>query len=109
MIRLPRYVMFIAVLFCWPTMVFGEPVAEPEPTYVANVGQNQLFILPEPCQLGGWFAKWRKARWLFNGQTFDACWKLEREATGGLVVKTVDDAGDTGSIPLAMFKQAQGV
>lgn len=79
---------------------------EPNVTFVAEVGENKLFIFPEPCTLGGWFEKWRKARWVFDGQSFEACWKLQRDHEGNIQVHTVDAAGDAGSVPVGYFKKA---
>lgn len=90
----------------WATKAYPE---EPQAVaFVAEAGDNKLFIFPDPCPLGGWFEKWKKARWVFNGQSFEACWRIQRDGDG-LYVHTVDAAGDAGVMPVDLFKKVEAI
>lgn len=96
-------VLLLAIIF-WPM----EARAEAAAVYAAPLGLNKLVIYQDPCPLGGWFAKWKRATWLISGKPFDACWKAVR-GLEGVDIKTIDAAGDTGSVPLGMFKREEGI
>lgn len=83
--------------------------ASPSTVLVAEVGENRLSIFQDTCALGGWFATWKKALWFYRGRNVDACWTIRRSADDGqYYADTVDADGDTGSIPMAMFRKAKG-
>lgn len=95
-------------LICWPMLALAETAQKP--TSVAEIGGgNKLFIFHEPCPLGPWFTKWQKGRWIFAGKPYDACWRIERDANDNIVIKTVDDNGDTGSVPAQIFKKLKAI
>ena len=78
-------------------------------TLVAVVGENRLFLFPDPCPLGGWFATWKKAQWFYEGKPVEACWRAQRHGDGYVYADTVDAEGDAGAIPIAMFRKQEGV
>lgn len=77
-------------------------------TLVAEIEGNKLFLFHEPCSLGGWFTKWKKARWDYEGKSFEACWRLQL-GPDGLYVETVDANGDAGSVPTPFFKTVEAI
>lgn len=99
-----RILLLLALL--WPAILFADE--EPTSSFVAQLGDNKLFLYPERCELGAWFVRWHKARWVFNGKSFDGCWTLGRH-DGGIFVHTVDESGDTGSVPVAAFRKEEGI
>ena len=71
-------------------------------------GGNSLTLMEEPCQLGGWFLKWKKALWVWNGEAQEACWSLQPTPQGPMVM-TVDSAGDNGALQPQWFTKEEGV
>lgn len=102
---LPCWAVLIVVVFCWPSILFADEAA---PTFVAQMGDNKVYLYPAPCPLGGWFAEWRKAQWLYQGKFYESCWRLQRTEQG-VFVHTVDANGDVGSLPASIFKKAQQI
>lgn len=106
--RLAGFVLLLIAVSC-TSIVATKAYGADMPTYVAEMGENKLFIFAEPCALGGWFTTWRKARWLFQGKSFESCWKLQRNADGDLYVHTVDTSGDAGMVPLGAFRKQEAI
>lgn len=96
----------IALAATWPTQAYAE---EESVTMVAEVGTNRLFLFKDPCPLGGWFAKWKRAEWIWDGKPSAACWMMQRDQYGNAYAHTVDDMGEPGVIPLVMFRKADSV
>lgn len=72
------------------------------------IGHNKLSLYSTPCELEGWFKKWKKAEWFWNGDVVPSCWRVQ-QTPDGPVVYTIDALGDVGSIPPEAFKKEEGV
>lgn len=68
--------------------------------YSVSNGNNRLTLTDKDCQLGGWFKGWKVARMVYDGKTYEACWKLQGET-----VVVVDSAGDMSNVPAQAFKK----
>jgi hypothetical protein len=97
--------MCLAILFVAAKNTYG---AEMPPMIYRDSAGNSLTLYQEPCPIGGWFQKWKKALWVWNGKAQEACWSIQRTAEGPMV-STVDSAGDAGSIAPQLFRKEEGV
>lgn len=97
MCKMPRYLLILAVLFCFPSMLFAESLSRED----AN---GKLTLLDEPCKLGGWFDKWKAAKWFFKGKDYEACWSFQSQ-----VVVILDSDGTISVAPPQTFKPDVGV
>ena len=77
-------------------------------TYTLRIGENSVTLTEEPCTLGGWFKDWKKANWIYAGQRYEACWRMQ-QSQNGPIVHTVDSAGDVGSLPPQAFKRDEAI
>lgn len=73
-------------------------------TYSRTDPSGKLTLTKEPCKLGGWFAKWRAARWTYQGKPYDACWN---EQDGFVVI--VDSAGIVSVAPPQHFRKDDSI
>ena len=95
--KLSKWVWVFAFIVCWPSMVFSESLSRED----AN---GKLTLLDEPCKLGGWFEKWRAAKWFYKGKDYEACWSFQSE-----VVIILDSDGTISVAPPQTFKPDVGV
>ena len=83
--------------------------------YAANLSYtwpdgNKLTLLSEPCQLGPWFSNWKRAVYLWGGQTVEACWTGQNAPPPlGPTVYTIDAQGEIGSISVGLFRKDEPV
>lgn len=66
--KLPKYVLLIAVLFCFPTLVFADPLFAFEKDGIRLVLTNEKCALPEVTNLP------YRVTWTQDGQTVEGCW-----------------------------------
>jgi hypothetical protein len=100
MIRLPRYVLFLAVLFCFPTLVFADPLFAFEKDGIRVVLTN------DPCKLSEVSNLPYRATWEEKGQTFEGCWSpsFDRQRVNAFFVSDKSVV----SFPPQMFSRVQG-
>ena len=68
MVALPRYVLFLAILFCFPSMVVARPMA------IAQAEGVTITLHSDECALPGITNLKMKATWFEKGKTFQGCW-----------------------------------
>lgn len=92
-------------LLCFAAAVWlFYPMSAKAETFSARNGDNRLTLSSEPCEIGPWFKQWKKATWYYQGQVFEACWKVM-----GNAVMTIDSAGDLGAMPMQAFKKDEAI
>lgn len=98
-----------ALLIALPLLFWAKKAfADTNMSFVYPGSSNKVTLFQEPCRLGEWFKDWKRAVFLWNEKTFDACWRLQRTQQG-MVVYTIDADGEVGEIPAFAFKKDEGV
>jgi hypothetical protein len=85
-----------------------EAKAEPAVSFTWPNTSNKVTLHMTPCELKPWFKTWKRAVYLWEGQSVEACWKAQRTPEGDLVF-TLDAQGDIGQIPVGAFTRDEGV
>ena len=68
MVKLPRYVLFLAFFFCLPSIVIARPMVQ------ASVQGIVITVHSEDCELKNVVSNLpKKATWVENGKTFEGC------------------------------------
>lgn len=78
-------------------------------TYSLTDMNGKITLTTEPCKLGGWFAKWKAATWLFRGEPYEACWIVQPTAEGALQIVIIDSSGIVSSHSPGAFRKDEGV
>lgn len=105
--KLPRWVVILIYLTCWPAAVFAHP------TLTASNGDS-LILYEAKCEdqailayivangAGKYLDQFKQATLLFGGVTLKSCW-LEHEG----LVYSIDETGDKlQPIPRSAFKDS---
>lgn len=100
MVRLPRFVFWIALLFCLPTLAFSAP------QYAAEADGARIVLHDEPCALKGVSNLRYRATWAEKGKVFEGCWGPRPQE--GLVLGFFEDL-TVVAIPIQMFAKVVGV
>lgn len=67
---------------------------------------DSVTLLDTPCNQGPWFKDWRAARFVYQGKTYESCW---RALPDGQTVVVLDSGGDVSAIPLQAFKRDESI
>jgi hypothetical protein len=97
--KLPRYVKYLAVLFCFPTLVFGKGL------YVAEVSNVRIILTDEPCELKVVSHLPLKATWTQDGKVFTGCWGVMDQTVMGYF----EQDKSVAAMPVGLFKKLQEV
>jgi hypothetical protein len=90
--------MCLALLFVFAREAYGA-------TYSLRAGNGDSITLTEaPCTQGPWFKDWRAARFVYQGKSYESCWRTVQDT-----VLVFDSGGDVSAIPMQAFKLDQGV
>ena len=88
-----KYGVLFAVLFMFAVSVKAGMVARDE-------GGNVITLMTEQCTAGPWMKDWKTASFLYRGQLFKACWRIQ-----GTTVILLDSGGDVTPVPMGAFSQ----
>jgi hypothetical protein len=101
MIALPRYVLFLALIFCFPSIVLAEPI------FAFEKDGIRLVLTNEKCTLGEVTNLPYRATWTEKGQTFEGCWSVafDRQRVNAYFVSD----RSVVSFPPQMFTKVVGV
>lgn len=104
MAKLPKYVFWIAILFCWPSMALSQDK-------FSMTDQNGKLTLEtkKPCELGPWFKAWKAATWMFRGELYPACWRVQEEPDERQHIVVIDSSGIVSSHRPRAFKSDEGI
>ena len=99
MVRLPRYVWLLAIIVCWPTLLFAGPLFQ-----MSGEG-IRVTLYDDPCKVEGVSNLPFRATWEEGGKTFDGCWSpsFDRERVNAFFTDK-----SVVSFPPAMFKRLVG-
>jgi hypothetical protein len=97
--KLPRYVVLLAFLFCFPTLVFGKAI------YAAEVQGIRIVLTDEKCELSVVSNLPLKATWYQGDKVFTGCWGL----MGDTVMSYFEQDRSVAAIPTSVFKKLQDV
>jgi hypothetical protein len=100
MCAMPKYLKYLAVLFCFPTLVFADPLFAFEKDGIRVVLTNDKCALAEVSNLP------YRATWEEKGQTFEGCWSpsFDRQRVNAFFVSDKSVV----SFPPQMFSRVQG-
>ena len=92
-------VVLVILFILWALSSTAKAAAPSE--YIATWPDGStVTITQEPCSIKSpWFAKWKRAYYVWRGAKVEACW-----AGSGDAVFTIDAAGEIGHIPVRAFK-----
>lgn len=65
---------------------------------------DSITLMDTPCTQGEWFKLWKAARFVYQGRSFEACWRVE-----DTMVLVLDAEGDLSSVPMQAFSKDEGV
>ncbi|MDP2621999.1 MAG: hypothetical protein U0990_04035 [Candidatus Nanopelagicales bacterium] len=106
--RIVGIVLAAVAFFC--LIVLGARYAYAEETYSAADQNGKLTImLVTPCPLGPWFKDWKAAKWIFRGQFYDACWRVQPTSDGRPQIVVIDSSGVMSSQSPGAFRKDEGV
>lgn len=98
MVKLPWYFK-LAPLFCWPAAVLADL-----PTYSFTSEYGKLTLTAEPCTAHVWLKDWEVARWIWKGEPYEACWRMQSDGHQPLIV-VVDSNGEVTTFHPGQFVQ----
>ena len=102
--KLPRWFWTASFLVCWPTLLLAA-----DPTFSVTGPEGRLTLTSEPCKAHEWLKKWQLARWLWKGEPYEACWRMQSDGSGQRFVVVVDSAGDVATFNPQQFTKDEGI
>lgn len=100
MVKLPLYVKWMVLFFCWPTLVLAEPLFQVE------ADGAKIVLTDEPCKLSAVSNLKYRAVWHEKGQAHEGCWAPRPDM--GVVMSYWADKTVT-AIPIHTFVKVTGV
>jgi hypothetical protein len=97
--KLPRYVVILALLFCFPSMVLAKPM------FAADLEGVRIVLTDDKCDLTVVANLPYKATWTEKGRTFTGCWGV----MGQNVVAFFSEDKTVAAIPVQVFQKLQEV
>jgi hypothetical protein len=71
--KIPLRYRLIVLFFCWPTMLWAEPIAQ----FTVNE-KTRIVLHSEPCKLKGQIENLPgRAVWEESGKIFEGCWGFD--------------------------------
>jgi len=106
--RIVGIVLAVVALLC--LIVLGVRYAYAEDTYSATDPNGKLTImLVTPCPIGPWFKDWKAATWMYRGQLYEACWRVQPTIDGRPQIVVIDSSGVMSSQSPGAFRKDEGV
>ena len=102
-VRIPWWAVLLIYLTTWPAAVLAED------TYSATDMNGTLTLAMKPCPLGGWFKDWKAAKWIFRGEFYDACWRVQPTQDEKPQIVVIDSSGVMSSHSPRAFHKDEGV
>lgn len=68
--------------------------------FVKDRAGSKITLKETACSIAGWFSKWKNAIVLYQGKTYQACWRLQADS-----VVVIDSAGDVTPVPAGAFQR----
>lgn len=69
-------------------------------TYTATSSNgDSVTLYDKPCELGAWFASWRKGSMIYKGKQYDMCWR----------VLVLDSEGDFSAVSISYFRKDESI
>jgi hypothetical protein len=99
MVKLPRYLVVLAFIFCFPTLAMGKAI------YAAEVHGIRIVLTDEKCELSVVSNLPLKATWYQGDKAFTGCWGL----MGDTVMGYFPEDRSVAAIPTHVFKKLQEV
>jgi hypothetical protein len=99
MIRLPKYLAALVLLFCFPTMLGAKPM------FAADLEGVRIVLSDDKCDLTVVANLPYKATWEEKGKTYTGCWGV----MGQNVVAFFSEDKTVAAIPLQVFRKLQEV
>jgi hypothetical protein len=93
--KIPRHLVAIALLFCFPTLVFAKPM------FAAELEGVRIVLSDDKCELTVVSNLPYKATWTEKGQTYTGCWGV----MGHNVAAYFEQDRTVAAIPVQVFKK----
>lgn len=90
--------MCLAILFVAAKNAYGASYSLKAPN------GDSVTLMDSPCTQGPWFKDWRAARFVYQGKSYESCWRVVQDT-----ILVFDSGGDVSAIPMAAFKKDEGV
>ena len=99
MVKLPRWIVVLVFLTCWPAALLAAP------HYAMEADGARIVLTDEPCKLDVENLKFR-ATWTEKGKTFEGCWGARVDT--GVILGYFSDK-TVVALPIQAFTKVSGI